>query len=78
MMRATSSRLKTTGTRTGMRARGTFSIEPISMWRTSRYRNRSALSDWFCVEALTRRFVASHVRNAAISGAPISEGCRFW
>ena len=41
MMRATSSRLKTTGTRTGMRARGTFSIEPISMWRTSRYRNRS-------------------------------------
>ena len=30
-----------------------------------------------CVEALTRRFVASQVRKAAISEAPISEGCRF-
>jgi hypothetical protein len=47
------------------------------MCNTSRYKNNTAPSAWFCVEALTRRFVASQVRMAAISEAPISEGCRF-
>jgi hypothetical protein len=44
MMRATSSWLRTTGTRTGMRARDTFSMGPIPRRSTSRYRNKSALS----------------------------------
>jgi len=73
-MRTTSSRLNTTGTRTGIRARGTCSIAPISTCSTSRYRNNTVLSAWFCVEALRPRFDASHVRNDVICGAPISDG----
>ena len=77
MTAATSSRLSTTGTRVGTRARATRSISPTSMWRTSRYRNSSPLSAWFCVDALTRRRTASHVRNAETSAAPMVEGCAF-
>src|SRR2546426_3561388 len=40
--RATSSRLRTTGTRTGMRARGTCSMGSMFKCSTSRYRNNTA------------------------------------
>lgn len=41
------------------------------MLRTSRYRNSKALRAWLCVEVDTLRSVASMVRKASISGAPM-------
>jgi hypothetical protein len=44
----------------------------------SRYKNKSAASAWFWVDALTCRSTASAVRNPVISGGPISAGWRVF
>ena len=51
----TSSRLRTTGKRRVGAARVTFSSHGTSIANTWRYRNRSACSAWFWVDALTLR-----------------------
>src|SRR5450759_166817 len=73
----TSSRLKTTGSRSGVRARAIDGSVPRSRPRTSRYRNRTALNAWFWVDALTCRSRASHDRNVDTSTDPMSSGWRF-
>ena len=61
-----------------MRARGTCSIAPTSMSEHLRYRNSSALSAWFCVDALTRSSDRQpRQKRATISGAPSVDGCAF-
>ena len=43
---------------------------------TSRYRNSSAASAWFCVLGATRPSTARWVRNCSTSRPPRSRGCR--
>ena len=77
MSARTSSRVRTTGKRTGRLARTMPPSQGRSTASTSRSRNRSALSAWFCVEAATSASVASEVRNVVTSGAPMSAGWRL-
>lgn len=67
--------------RNGMRrfcaGRLTPSSQGRSMPNTSRYRNRMALSAWLWVDADTFRSLASMLRNASTSAAPMSRGCRI-
>lgn len=46
------------------------------MRKTSRYKNSKALRAWLLVEAETCRSVASMVKKASTSAAPMSRGCR--
>src|SRR5439155_1709490 len=75
-MRRTSSRVRTTGTRSGRLARTNASNHPTGTSITSRYKNTNADSAWFCVDALTRRSTARQERKRVTSPSPSSRGCR--
>jgi len=50
---------------------------PVQCATLSGKRKTSAFNAWFCVEAATFPRTAKSVRNASISVAPISFGCRL-
>src|SRR5262249_41486986 len=70
-------RVRPTGRRSGRLARTTSSSHATSCSSTARYRNRSALSAWFGVDAATLSSTASALRNSVISRGPISAGWRL-